>query len=150
MTMELAITRRALLQSLSLVGLSACTVGGTDAGSAAWKQTDGSVVTSGLAGSWTTSSIHRRLERATFGLTDELVAGIKDRDDLERWLDAQLSLTGVENPPEVAKVLDGIESALPPLTQARFETPEERSDLRRRSMQTSSVFMSITKTEAES
>lgn len=127
--MPLALSRRILLQSLALCGLSACTF----ERAAGHDQTLPRPRSSGTAIS-ESASVGRRLERATFGATALLSAQVRTFDDLERWVDDQIGASPSFVAPDVLAFSDAVESLLADGDTEGDDT--DRADLRRRSMQT--------------
>ena len=120
----LTLSRRALLQSLAVVGASACTGGGSPPRTASGPT---SSTTSRPGGATDLGDLlHRRLERSTFGVTPALLVAVEKAGGFEKWLDGQISGAPGEATAEVTSLLDAVESRLPALTDLRFESKEER------------------------
>lgn len=121
--MTLALSRRQLLQSLALVGTSACTGGGPgrrgSVGSASTTVTGGTTLRAA-------DLLTRRLERATFGVTTALRAQVEETGGFEKWLDQQIAGAHPQASAEVEALLAAVESQLPQLGVLRFESKDER------------------------
>lgn len=138
--MDTALSRRRLLQSVALVGLSACSDEGARARSAptAPSTTTGAAPTT-VATTTTTIDpalvLERRLERATFGVTPALRAEVDAAGGFEPWLDAQLRPDELAAP-DGAWRLRAVDARMPELGDLRFDTTEEQRVASRLAVQT--------------
>lgn len=135
--MPLSLTRRQLFRSLALVGLSACSAeGGRGPG-----------VGRGAVGSDTTTVpalsadalLRRRLERATFGVTDALLDHVGSVG-FGSWIDEQLDPGALSVDPVVAGWLSALEAPLERSAAVASEdkeaSKEARNELARRTVET--------------
>lgn len=132
--MPLALSRRNLLQSMALCGLSACTF---DRGAFPDQDLPGATgaAASTLGPVDESTSVARRLERATFGTTALLRDQVHGFNDLEAWLGDQIGgLSGFDSPD--ALTFSGSVESLLAGDRQRPTDGSEQGDLRRRCMQT--------------
>lgn len=116
---------------LAFVGVSACTFDARTDRSTPGPGTAGAAPVGPSGAPDTRTLFTRRLERASFGVTPELLAAVDAAGGLEGWIDDQLRLAS-----SIPRSTDGlpgdplfaaVESRLPPVPARRFESNEERA-----------------------
>ncbi len=137
--MPLELSRRSLLQSVALCGVSACsfdrgTTGSDRVGEATKAQQAATEAVD------RTASLMRRLERATFGVTSPLREQVDSPAAFERWLDSQLDGERGFTDADTLAYSDAVEALLGDHDFADLVPGDagsaELADMRRRSVQT--------------
>ena len=138
--MSPTVSRRRLLQSLSLIGAAAA-VGCSEVTTRSSRTPRSSnssttaVTTTTLLAAAGALGRERRLERATFGVTDALRAEVEVAGGFEGWLDAQLA--GSFAPaPDATSLLATVEARLPAPIDVRVADKQARRELVRGSIET--------------
>ena len=132
--MSSTLSRRRLLQSVALVGLSACNSG---SGGLSRSGPTSMVPSTELprSGQAASALLNRQLERATFGVTAPLLASVS-KVGFEAWLDAQLATDALNADANAAEPLGAVEAHLGDLVPDRAMSKELATEVARRSIET--------------
>lgn len=122
--MATTLSRRRLLQSLALVGTTACGIAGCR-GATPTSAKSGSTARGAAAGA-AGIVLTRRLERATFGVTPALRAEVERAGGFGGWIDRQLAGDLATGSPERAALLARIDERLPSWGELAAGSKEDR------------------------
>ncbi len=132
--MSVHVSRRTLMQAAAMIGLSACSADGHSAAAAHNAMRRHNRATTPVAPS-VGDVATRRLERATFGVTDALRSEVDAAGGFEGWLDAQLA-NRLPAQGRGTTLLADIESRLSPVDREQTKKGPQRAEATRLCLET--------------